>query len=156
MLRAALRLGVQPGHASLKALLACCSHLEAPPGRSPLGRASGGVALRLTGPGGDIDLAHVLAACQEAIQQQQQRVAVAACASGSAVAPTASDAARQLAADLLRTWAFSVTFDFVSGVTSHGPTWPLRRGDAVDGGEMAGHSAASASDDDTAAASAWQ
>jgi hypothetical protein len=39
---------------------------------------------------------------------------------------SSSSEGQQLAADLLRTWAFNSTFEYVDGVMTHGPTWPLR------------------------------
>jgi hypothetical protein len=93
-------------------------------------------------------LGQVLAACQEAVLEQQQQLAGSACGSRAADAATArldgflkqtaaADAVlgssagpsnsevHQLAAELLRTWAFNSTFEYVDGVISHGPTWAL-------------------------------
>lgn len=159
MLRSALELGIQPSNATLKALLACCADLESRPGKTPLGLASGpGFELAQVGY---VDLARVLQACREAVDQhneQQQGLAVVSAGVGSpksisqglAAASTqtvgtagvpymsqssSSLHARQLAAQLLRTWVFNSTFDYVKGVGSHGPTWALRgaSGSAAEG-----------------------
>jgi hypothetical protein len=148
---------MQPSQRSLKALLACCAELESRPGKSSLGAAAGpGCSL----PGvGYVDLGQVLAACREALDvQQQQQLApaagAAAAAAGTGASDSSSDGARRLAADLLRTWAFSATFEYVNGVRAHGPTWALSAG-----GSAAIHAAAVApvsgsrsegSDDDAA------
>jgi hypothetical protein len=152
VLRSALELGIQPGNATLKALLACCADLESRPGKSPLGLASGpGFELAQVGY---VDLGRVLQACRDAVDQhheQQQGSAVASAGAGSsesssqglAAAAASTQAmgaaggpniregsssldARQLAAQLLRTCVFNSTFDYVKGVGAHGPTWALR------------------------------
>jgi hypothetical protein len=131
-------------------MLSCCADLESRPGKTPLGLASG-PGFNLQGLG-YVDLGQVLAACQEAVDQQQQQhlgggvssssAAYAAAAgmsrSGQSAAGTAvagssgsidsssSSEGQQLAADLLRTWAFNSTFEYVDGVMTHGPIWPLR------------------------------
>jgi hypothetical protein len=146
VLRAALDLGIQPSHASLKALLACCADLESRPGKTSLGLASGpGFNLDRVGY---VDLGQVLQACREALQEQQGYVdasggmSTAAAAGEEGVSSSSSsskggvagaEAQRQLAAQLLRTWVFNSTFAYVEGARQHGPTWPLR-GDAAGAG----------------------
>lgn len=157
VLRAALELGIQPSDATLRALLACCADLESRPGKTPLGLAAGpGFSLDQVGY---VDLGQVLAACKQALQgqwqfqqQQQEGLGLSGGLSAAAVdsagvqadvAGSGTDAdcsssgsgsaeARRLAAQLLRTWVFNSTFTYVEGVTSHGPTWPLR-GSSADG-----------------------
>jgi hypothetical protein len=150
VLRAALDLGIQPSHASLKALLACCADLESRPGKTPLGLASGpGFNLDRVGY---VDLGQVLQACREALQEQQgydddagrTSTASGMAAAGEervnssrgAVVGAGAEAQRQLAAELLRTWVFESTFAYVEGARQHGPTWALR-GDAAGANEIA-------------------
>lgn len=150
VLRSALELGIQPSNATLKALLACCADLESRPGKTPLGLASGpGFELAQVGY---VDLARVLQACREAVDQHHEQQQGAVMVSSGGVSPESSSKghtaavqqtvgtargayssessssldARQLAAQLLRTWVFNSTFDYVKGVGSHGPTWALR------------------------------
>jgi hypothetical protein len=149
VLRSALSLGIKPSHATLRAMLSCCADLESRPGKTPLGLAAGpGFSLQGLGY---VDLGQVLAACQEAVQEQQQQQqqqttsstsrneaadaagtglagfvgkgAVAADLSGSS--SSSSSDVHHLAADLLRTWAFNSTFEYVDGVMTHGPAWAL-------------------------------
>jgi hypothetical protein len=50
--------------------------------------------------------------------------------SSSSSSSSTSSEVQQLAADLLRSWAFNSTFEYVDGVMTHGPTWPLRASSA--------------------------
>lgn len=138
VLRAALSLGIQPSKATLKALLACCEDLESRgPHKTPLGLAAG-PGFKLDGVG-YVDLGQVLAACREALNPSVESVEGVVGGSGvlsssSGVVVAAEDGgveARRLAAQLLRTWVFDSTFEYVAGVRAHGPTWPLSKGGVV-------------------------
>lgn len=153
VLQAGLNLGIQPSNASLRSLLACCSELESRAGESPLGRAAG-PGFHLDGLG-YVDLEKVLQVCRSALQDQgaegtelpfhglPAELAAAAAAGGTWSPSASTDAdssgmtaregssssmqAKQLAAQLLRTWAFRSTFSYVEGVRDQGASWALKR-----------------------------
>lgn len=148
VLRAGLALGIKPGRATLRAMLSCCTDLDF---RSNIGVPVGlatGLGFQIQGLG-IVDLQQVLAACEEAVEQQecqqqqgqhgetldrqgsqqpQQYVDldVTADSSSSSNSSLRSREAQQAAADLLRQWAFNSTFAYIDGVLSHGPTWAVR------------------------------
>jgi hypothetical protein len=78
-------------------------------------------------------LGQVLEACRQALQQQQQDLLEQIGdpdglidSNFSSSSSSGSVEARQLAAQLLRTWVFNSTFSYVERVRAHGPTWPLK------------------------------
>lgn len=135
VLRASLNLGIRPSRATLRAMLSCCADLDSRPGKTPMGLASG-LGLQLQGLG-VVDLDQVLAACEEAVEQQQQlgqALDVSRDINHSvdqhrqtSAGSSSSREVKQAAADLLRQWAFTSTFTWVDGVLSNGPTWALKQ-----------------------------
>jgi hypothetical protein len=94
-----------------------------------------------------VDLGQVLHACRQALQQQQQQdlstqigeaqicepeglkdsdFSSSSSSSSSSSRDSDSVEARQLAAQLLRTWVCNSTFSYVEGVRAYGPTWALK------------------------------
>lgn len=138
VLRSALALGMKPSQATLRAMLACCKTLETGPGKTPMGLATGsGFSLQGLGY---VDLGHVITACEEAVQQQEQYSSTGSTLAAAAAAKHSSSSstnAEQLAAELLRTWAFNSTFDYVNGVMKNGPMWALHHAPAASNIEAA-------------------